>query len=100
MSIKNEKKDKSLKRRDFIKTGTLAAAGFMIVPRYVLGGKGYTAPSDKLNVAAIGSGGKGASDIAEFVKGGKVNMVALCDVDDREAAKTYALHPNAPKILG
>lgn len=38
MSIKNEKKDKSLKRRDFIKTGTLAAAGFMIVPRYVLGG--------------------------------------------------------------
>jgi len=97
MSIKNEKKDKSLKRRDFIKTGTLAAAGFMIVPRHVLGGKGYIAPSDKLNVAAIGAGGKGASDIAEFVKGGKVNIVALCDVDDREAAKTYALHPNAPK---
>jgi predicted dehydrogenase len=97
MSTKNEKNDKSLKRRDFIKTGTLAAAGFMIVPRYVLGGKGYTAPSDKLNVAAIGSGGKGASDIAEFVKGGKVNIVALCDVDDREAAKTYGLHPNAPK---
>ena len=97
MSTENKKKDLSLKRRDFIKTGTLAAAGFMIVPRYVLGGKGYVAPSDKLNVAAIGSGGKGASDIAEFVKGGKVNMVALCDVDDREAAKTYALHPNAPK---
>ena len=97
MSTENKKKDLSLKRRDFIKTGTLAAAGFMIVPRYVLGGKGYVAPSDKLNVAAIGSGGKGASDIAEFVKGGKVNMVALCDVDDREAAKTYALHPKAPK---
>ena len=92
MSTENKKKDLSLKRRDFIKTGTLAAAGFMIVPRYVLGGKGYVAPSDKLNVAAIGSGGKGASDIAEFVKGGKVNMVALCDVDDREAAKTYALN--------
>ena len=29
-------------RRGFIKTGTIAAAGFMIVPRYVLGGKGYT----------------------------------------------------------
>ena len=58
MSTENKKKDHSLKRRDFIKTGTLAAAGFMIVPRYVLGGKGYVAPSDKLNVAAIGSGGK------------------------------------------
>jgi hypothetical protein len=33
MSTENKKKDLSLKRRDFIKTGTLAAAGFMIVPR-------------------------------------------------------------------
>ncbi len=37
-------------RRNFIKTATIASAGFMIVPRHVLGGKGFIAPSDKLNI--------------------------------------------------
>ena len=55
------KKD-TTSRRDFIKAGALAGAGFMIVPRHVLG-RGYTPPSDKLNLAAIGAGGKGTSDI-------------------------------------
>ena len=53
---------KQKNRRNFIKESSLAAAGFFIVPRHVIG-KGYTAPSDKLNIAAIGSGGKGQSDI-------------------------------------
>jgi hypothetical protein len=50
----NEKKN--LSRRDFIQNSALAA-GFFIVPRHVLG-KGFTAPSDKLNIAAVGAGGK------------------------------------------
>jgi len=40
-------------RRDFIKNSTVAAASFMIVPRYVLGGKGFIAPSDKLVAATV-----------------------------------------------
>lgn len=56
----------------------------MIVPRHVLG-RGYIPPSDKLNVAAIGSGGMGASDLREISKSPKVNIVALVDVDDRQA---------------
>ena len=52
-------------RRDFIKSASLASAGFMIVPRHVLG-KGFTAPSDKLLVAGIGVGGKGKSDLRKF----------------------------------
>ncbi|MET3979560.1 putative dehydrogenase [Mucilaginibacter sp. UYP25] len=82
-------------RRDFLKTGALAAAGFMIVPRFVLGGTGYTAPSDMLNVAGIGAGGKGESDIANFAKSGKANIAFLCDVDDRSAAKSRASFPKA-----
>src|SRR5215213_7778556 len=74
-------------RRKFIRDTSLAAAGFFIVPRHVLG-KGYIAPSDKLNIAGIGAGGKGASDLKEFVKSPKVNIVALCDVDDRQAAES------------
>ena len=72
-------------RRAFIRNTSLAAAGFFIVPRHVLG-RGYVAPSDKLNIAGIGAGGKGASDLREFAKSANVNIVALCDVDDRQAA--------------
>lgn len=69
-----------LSRRRFV-TGTAgAAAGAMILPRHVLGGSGYLAPSDKLNVAVVGCGGQGASDSTELVAGG-MNIVALCDVD-------------------
>ncbi|GAB2658346.1 Gfo/Idh/MocA family oxidoreductase [Flavihumibacter cheonanensis] len=82
-------------RRKFLRNSTAAAAGFFIVPRHVLG-KGFVAPSDTLNVAGIGAGGKGTSDLAEFYKTGKVNIVALCDVDDRAAAKSRQAHPKAP----
>ncbi len=42
-----------------MKTAVAAAAGFAIVPRLVLGGQGYTAPSDELTKAVIGVGGMG-----------------------------------------
>jgi len=73
----------------------MAAAGFMIVPRHVLG-KGFIAPSDKLNIAGIGAGGKGQSDLAEFAKSPRVNIVALCDVDDRQAATSRKNFSKAP----
>jgi predicted dehydrogenase len=92
-----EKSDKTQNpgRREFIKTGALAAAGFMIVPRFVLGGKGYTAPSDRLTIASVGCGGKGESDIYNFDKSGKANIAYLCDVDDARAAKTVGRFPKA-----
>lgn len=82
-------------RRNFIKTGAMAAAGFMIVPRHVLGGKGYLAPSDKLVIAGVGVGGKGQSDIANFYKSGKAEIAFLCDVDDRRAAASVKAFPKA-----
>ncbi|HXR81033.1 MAG TPA: hypothetical protein VN763_08955, partial [Saprospiraceae bacterium] len=56
----------SISRRKFISTAGLTASAFTIVPRFVLGGAGYKAPSDMLYVAGIGVGGKGESDIANF----------------------------------
>jgi len=92
---KNHLEKKGSSRRDFIKTMATASAGFVIVPRHVLGGKGYTAPSDKLNIATIGAGGKGESDLRNFSKDPNVNIVALCDVDDRRSANTRKTYPNA-----
>ncbi|AWV97877.1 Gfo/Idh/MocA family protein [Arcticibacterium luteifluviistationis] len=76
--MKSKKNNSS--RRDFIKKGAIASS-FFVVPRHVLGGVGFTAPSDQLNLAAIGAGGKGASDIRNASVKGRERVVALCDVD-------------------
>lgn len=89
-----EKKINSNSRRDFLKASSVAATSFFIVPRHVLG-KGYIAPSDKLNIAGIGVGGKGKSDLASFAKSPNVNIVALCDVDDRQAVESRSKFPKA-----
>ncbi|OUU48088.1 MAG: oxidoreductase [Flavobacteriaceae bacterium TMED68] len=91
--MKPNKKNSS--RRSFIKTG-IAASSIMIVPRNVLGGKGYISPSDQLNIAAIGSGGKGASDISNASVRGRERVVALCDVDfSGSASSTVKKFPKA-----
>jgi predicted dehydrogenase len=83
-----------MKRNDFIRKGLMAAAGFYIVPRHVLG-KGFIAPSDRLSVAAIGVGGKGEVDV-NFISGsGKADIGCLCDVDDRRAATIRSKFPAA-----
>jgi len=64
-------------RREFIKNAALYSAGFMIVPRHVLGGAGYTAPSDQLTKAIIGVGGMGRGHIP--YEG--TRLLAICDVD-------------------
>ncbi|HDZ15682.1 MAG TPA: gfo/Idh/MocA family oxidoreductase, partial [Pricia sp.] len=64
-------------RRNFVKKTSLLATGISIVPRHVLGGSGFTAPSDKLVIAGIGIGGKGEEDIANLAKSGKANIAYL-----------------------
>src|SRR5215813_12165536 len=87
-------KQKRLSRRKFIRDASFVTAGFFIVPRHVLG-RGFIAPSDKLNIAGIGAGGKGESDLFEFSKSPNVNVIALCDVDDRQCKKSRERFPNA-----
>ena len=77
--MKNNKRGKN-SRRDFLKKG-LVASTIMIVPRHVLGGTGYIAPSDQLNIASIGCGGKGRPDIINASVNGRERVVALCDID-------------------
>jgi len=89
-----KKKHDQNSRRKFIQTAAVAATGFFIIPRHVLG-RGFTAPSDKLNIAGIGAGGKGESDISEFSKSPNVNIAFLCDVDDRASATTRKNFPKA-----
>jgi predicted dehydrogenase len=88
---RNGQQDSKISRRAFM--GSVAAvAAFTIIPRHVLGGQGNKPPSEKLNVAGIGVGGRGAADI-NACEG--ENVVALCDVDSRQAGGTFKKFPNA-----
>ena len=70
-------------RRDFITKAAVGLAAFTIVPRYVLGGTGFIAPSDRLTKAVIGVGSMGRG---HFEYDG-TQVVAICDVDTRHIAK-------------
>ena len=80
-------------RRDFLKQSALAGVGF-----WVAGGRlpaASKSANEKLNIACIGVGGKGGSDVGGV---SSENIVALCDVDDQRAAKSFDKHPNAKKF--
>lgn len=90
--MSNQKKSS---RRDFIKNSAIAAAGISIVPRHVLGGTGFIAPSDKLQVASIGVGGMGSADVNNIYKSGKADIAYLCDVDTVRAKGSVEKFPKA-----
>jgi len=96
-AMKKNEVDKS--RRSFLgatAAGAAAAASFTIIPSSALGGAGKTAPSDKLNIAGIGIGGRGKDNLRVMSENGH-NIVALCDVDDKYAAPVYEKYPNAKR---
>ena len=82
-------------RRRFIKNTAAVAAGFSIVPRFVLG-RGFIPPSDRLNIAFIGVGGKAEAHLGATHK--TERFAAFCDVDDRRAAGTYEAYPDVPRF--
>lgn len=80
-----------LSRRSFL-AATATATAVTIVPRHVLGGSQQTPPSEKLNIAGIGVGGMGSSNLRELES---ENIAALCDVDHEYAAATFKRYSQA-----
>src|SRR5579863_9318161 len=80
---------REMTRREFVKDAAVtvagASAGFTIVPRHVLG-RGMTPPSDMLNIAGVGIGGMGRTNLINL---SSQNIVALCDVDWGYASKGF-----------
>ena len=86
---------KHVSRRRFMSAAAAATAAFTLVPRHVLGGPGQVPPSEKLNIAHIGIGGRGAAQLDGC---SSENCVAHCDVDERRAAGDFARYPNAKRF--
>ncbi len=88
-----DRQNSNISRRKFMGAAA-AVAAFTVVPRHVLGGTGQTPPSEKLNIASIGAGGRASGDIDAV---SSENIVALCDVDWRHARGQFDRHPKAKK---
>lgn len=89
-----KKLNQGLTRRKFIADSAILASAFTIIPRHVLGGTGYKAPSDKLNIGCVGVGGKGKEDLAGV---SSENIIALCDVDEIRAKESFNAYPKSRK---
>ena len=71
--------ENTFSRRTFLRRTATTAAGLTIVPRRVLGGAGYVPPSDKVNVAFIGTGSQGLRVMLRFLRESDLQAVAVCD---------------------
>ena len=88
----------SISRRAFIGKAATGVAAFTILPSFTVSGLGHVAPSDTLNIAKVGCGGMGSSDLSSLMRTPNKNaaIVALCDVDDRQSERARKTYPRAP----
>jgi predicted dehydrogenase len=98
-----ERPGAQISRRTFV-GGAVSAAAFTIVPRHVLGGPGYTPPSEKLNAACIGVGAQGTRVMMDFLRQPDLQIVSVCDVNkessDYSEWGTNELRDKERRLLG
>ena len=88
----NPESRSQLNRRQFLKATACSTSAFMVLPAGVVGLRAGTSPNGKLNLAGIGIGGQGASDLGNLES---ENIVALCDVDQNHAGHVFKKYPRA-----
>jgi predicted dehydrogenase len=81
--------NKTVSRREFLKSASVISAASLAFP-YVMRAQLGRSPNDKLNIACVGVGGRGANAVSGLMG---ENLVAFCDVDDAKAADTFKAHP-------
>src|SRR5262245_30296926 len=87
---------RGVSRRAFL-AGAAALAGGLTRSRHALARPSplKRTPGDRLRVAVVGAGGRGADNIRDLVATNIVELVALCDCDERQAAESFKAHPDA-----
>ncbi|HVV71015.1 MAG TPA: Gfo/Idh/MocA family oxidoreductase, partial [Verrucomicrobiae bacterium] len=87
-----------LTRRKFIATTTAAAAGVTLVPRHVLGGPKFVAPSEKVNIAIVGCGGQGQSNVHELFRLPEVQIIAVADPVETQDLHAFYFNSTAGRL--
>lgn len=95
---------KKINRRKFVTSAAVASLAFTIVPRHVMGGKKFVAPSDKLTIGYIGCGTQGLREMADLLPNPKIQIVAVCDPNKRSTDyidwSLHGIRNNIRKVLG
>lgn len=73
------KNPKKINRREFLGSAAAASLAFTVVPRQVIGGQGFVAPSDKITIGYIGCGTQGIRELASLLPNPGIQIVAVCD---------------------
>ena len=94
MPINIQDSPTGMNRRQFLRRTSAGIALFSLLPKTIVQGAEPISANEKVNVAGIGVGSQGGGDI-DAVAGEGHNIVALCDVDDKYAAKKFAQYPKA-----
>ena len=84
----------SINRRDMMKSAAAVGTGLFLGTG---NRRAHAAANEKIDLAFIGIGGRGAANLGSMVRLGE-NVVALCDVDDARAGKAYQRYPKARKL--
>src|SRR5215510_7919771 len=87
-----------LTRRKFISTTAIAAAGFSVVPRHVLGGPKFVAPSEKINIAIIGCGGQGQTNVRALFQQADAQIIAVADPIEVQDLHAFYYKSNAGRL--
>ena len=95
MKLDKDTNKAAVSRRDFMYEAGAAFATLTIVPSYVLGGPRRIPPSETIQIAGVGVGGVGHGQLRSISQQANTKIVALCDVDDVYAKKTYDYFPKA-----
>ena len=86
-------------RRQFIKTAATAVTAFQILPRHVLGGPRFVPPSEKVNVAMVGVGGRGLQNMKALLDLADVQVMAIADPAERFSLEDYYYKGNGGRLV-
>src|SRR6185369_7473560 len=85
-------------RRKFVGAAGSAIAGFTIVPRHVLGGAGFVPPSEKVNIALIGCGGQGRTNLKALLDQPDAQVIAVADPIESQNLESFYYKGSAGRL--
>ncbi len=88
----------ALSRRQFLGTTAAAVVGVSLVPRHVLGGAKFVAPSEKINIAIIGCGGQGQSNVRALFQQADAQIIAVADPTEFQDLHAFYYNSNAGRL--
>ncbi|MFO1500713.1 MAG: Gfo/Idh/MocA family oxidoreductase [Verrucomicrobiota bacterium] len=88
--MKRDTETSAMTRRHFLRSGAAAVAAFTILPRHVFGGPNFVAPSEKVNIAIVGAGGQGRTNVRALLAEKDAQIIGVADpIEEHDLTPFY-----------